>query len=350
MKTAFSTGALALIVGAAAPAAAQVVTEPNSTQPTTQTAPPVTTDTSVQPPASSSTMPSTTMPSATTGPSSTYNSTTGQSTTTTGPGSAYNSTTGQPTTNPSTTQTYPSTTGQNPTTPSTTTAPSSGYPSTTTGQPTTDTTTAPPSTYPSTTTTTDPSTTTTTTGTMDQATTGQTTTDRSTTTSTTDGATSADGTPAFGIEPYFGILGGYHLFDRPSPIDGVRQRRLDGALIEGVIGVNIPVGPVFVGVEGHGARGFGDLRWEYGVRGRAGFRAGESGLVYASAGYTWTDVLNRRGFPDREGWMWGIGAEFGPNDVGLGGVTGRAGPRFRISVETADFNSIRPMAGVIFHF
>lgn len=349
MKTAFSTGALALIVGAAAPAAAQVVTEPNSTQPTTQTAPPVTTDTSVQPPASSSTMPSTTMPSATTGPSSTYNSTTGQSTTTTGPGSAYNSTTGQPTTNPSTTQTYPSTTGQNPTTPSTTTAPSSSYPSMTTGQPTTDTTTAPPSTYPSTTTTTDQSTTTTTAGTMDQ-TTGQTTTDRSTTTSTTDGATSADGTPAFGIEPYFGILGGYHLFDRPSPIDGVRQRRLDGALIEGVIGVNIPVGPVFVGVEGHGARGFGDLRWEYGVRGRAGFRAGESGLVYASAGYTWTNVLNRRGFPDREGWMWGIGAEFGPSDVGLGGVTGRAGPRFRISVETADFNSIRPMAGVIFHF
>lgn len=342
MKTALSTGALALIVGAATPAAAQVVTEPNSSQPSTQTAPPVTTDTSVQPPANSSTMPSTTMPSATTGPSSTYNSTTGQSTTT-GPGSAYNSTTGQPTTNPSTTQTYPSTT-----------APSSTTPSTTTGQPTTDTTTAPPSTYPSTTTTTDQSTTTTTTdtttGTMDPTTTGQTTTDRSTTTSTMDGTTSADGTPAFGIEPYFGILGGYHLFDRPSPIDGVRQRRLDGALIEGVIGVNIPVGPIFVGVEGHGARGFGDLRWEYGVRGRAGFRAGDSGLVYASAGYTWTNVLNRRGFPDREGWMWGIGAEFGPSDVGLGGVTGEAGPRFRISVETADFNSIRPMAGVIFHF
>lgn len=336
MKTALSTGALALIVGAAAPAAAQVVTEPNGSQPTTQTAPPVTTDTSVQPPNSTTTMPSTTMPSTTTpstttGPSSTYNSTA-----TTGPSSTYNSTTGQPTTNPS----YPSTT----------TAPSSTYPSTTTGQPTTDTTTTPSPTYPSTTTTTTTDQSTTTTGTMDQTTTGQTATGRSTTTSTMDGATSPDGTPAFGIEPYFGILGGYHLFDRPSPIDGVRQRRLDGALIEGVIGVNIPVGPIFVGIEGHGARGFGDLRWEYGARGRAGFRAGESGLVYASAGYTWTNVLNRRGFPDRKGWMWGIGAEFGPSDVGLGGVTGRAGPRFRISVETADFNSLRPMAGVIFHF
>ncbi len=318
MKTALSTGALALIVGVAAPAAAQVVTEPNSSQPTTQTAPPVTTDTSVQAPNNSTTMPSTQVPPTTTGPSSTYNSTT----TTTGPSSTYNATTGQPTTNPSTTT---------PTYPSTSTTPSSTYPSTTS-------------------TTTDQSTTTTTTGTMDQTTTGQTSMDRTSATSTTSAGTSPDGTPAFGIEPYFGILGGYHLFDRPSPIDGVRQRRLDGALIEGVIGVNIPVGPIFVGVEGHGARGFGDLRWEYGVRGRAGFRAGESGLVYASAGYTWTNVLNRRGFPDREGWMWGIGAEFGPSDVGLGGVTGRAGPRFRISVETADFNSLRPMAGVIFHF
>lgn len=336
MKTALSTGALALIVGVAAPAAAQIVTEPNSGQSTTQSVPPVTTDTSVQPPASSSSMPSTTMPSTTTGPSSTYNSTT-----TTGQSSTYNSTTGQPTTGPSAT---------NPAYPSTTTAPSSTYPSTTTGQPTTDTTTTPSSTYPSNTGTTTTDQSTTTTGTMDQTTTGQSTMDRGTATTTTTGGSSPDGTPAFGIEPYFGILGGYHLFDRPGPIDGVRQRRLDGALIEGVIGVNIPVGPIFVGVEGHGARGFGDLRWEYGVRGRAGFRAGDSGLVYASAGYTWTNVLNRRGFPDREGWMWGIGAEFGPSDVGLGGVTGRAGPRFRISVETADFNSLRPMAGVIFHF
>ena len=167
---------------------------------------------------------------------------------------------------------------------------------------------------------------------------------------TTDRATSPDGSPAFGIEPYFGILGGYDSYDRGRDINGNRGRRLDGAQIEGVIGVNIPLGAVFVGVEGHGARGFGDIRWEYGVRGRGGFRMGDSGLIYASAGYTWTNVLNRRGFDDRKSWVWGIGIEAGPRDIGLGGVTSRSGPRFRLSVETADFNSLRPMAGVIFHF
>lgn len=174
------------------------------------------------------------------------------------------------------------------------------------------------------------------------------------TTSTTNGAraraTSPDGTNAFGIEPYFGILGGYDSYDRSTDINGNRSGRLDGAQIEGLIGVNIPLGAVFVGVEGHGARGFGDIRWEYGVRGRGGFRMGDSGLIYASAGYTWTNVLNRRGFDDRKSWVWGIGVEAGPRDIGLGGVTSRSGPRFRLSVETADFNSLRPMAGVIFHF
>jgi opacity protein-like surface antigen len=176
--------------------------------------------------------------------------------------------------------------------------------------------------------------------------------DQTTTTAAgaSDRPTSPDGSPAFGIEPYFGILGGYDSYDRSTDINGNRGRRLDGAQIEGVIGVNIPLGAAFVGVEGHGARGFGDIRWEYGVRGRGGFRMGDSGLIYASAGYTWTNVLNRNGFDDRKSWVWGLGIEAGPRDIWLGGVTSRSGPRFRLSVETADFNSIRPMAGVIFHF
>jgi opacity protein-like surface antigen len=165
-----------------------------------------------------------------------------------------------------------------------------------------------------------------------------------------DGPTSPDGSKAFGIEPYFGVVGGYNSFDRATDANGVQSRRFDGALVGGVVGVNIPLGPLFVGVEGHGARGFGDIRWEYGARGRAGFRAGDSGMFYASAGYTWIDARNSRGFPDRKDWVWGIGAEFGPRDIGLGGITGRAGPRFRISVETMDFDNIRPMAGVVFHF
>lgn len=165
-----------------------------------------------------------------------------------------------------------------------------------------------------------------------------------------DGPTSPDGTPAFGIEPYFGIMGGYHNYDRITQSPGVQGPRFDGALVEGLIGVNIPLGPVFVGVEGHGAYGFGDARWEYGVRGRGGFRAGDSGLIYLSAGYMWTDVRSGRGFADRKSWMWGIGLEAGPRDIGLGGITSNSGLRFRVSMETADFDSIRPMAGVVFHF
>lgn len=167
---------------------------------------------------------------------------------------------------------------------------------------------------------------------------------------TVSGPTSPDGTPAFGIEPYFGVLGGYHNYDRMTVGPGVQGPRFDGALIEGLAGVNIPLGPLFVGAEGHAAYGFGDARWEYGVRGRGGARIGDSGLIYASAGYTWTDVRSGRGFVDRESWMWGIGLEAGPRDIGLGGITSNTGMRFRISMETADFDSIRPMAGVIFHF
>lgn len=176
------------------------------------------------------------------------------------------------------------------------------------------------------------------------------TADQSSATRASDGPSSPDGSPAFGIEPYFGIMGGYHSYDRLSPSPGVNAPRFDGALVEGLLGVNIPLGPLFVGAEGHVAYGFGDARWEYGVRGRGGARIGDSGLIYASAGYMWTDVRNGRGFADRESWIWGIGLEAGPRDIGLGGITSNSGLRFRISMETADFDSIRPMAGVIVHF
>lgn len=180
----------------------------------------------------------------------------------------------------------------------------------------------------------------------------------------TDAATSPDGSKLFGFEPYFGVLGGYHSFDRKAGFTGPNGERFDGALIEGVLGANLPLGPVFVGVEGHAAKGFGDIEWEYGVRGRAGARIGESGLIYGSLGYAWIDPKNNRGFGfvdtggednvtingRRKDWVYGLGVEIGPRDIGLGGVTGQSGLRFRLSAETYDGKSIRPMGGVIFHF
>lgn len=162
-------------------------------------------------------------------------------------------------------------------------------------------------------------------------------------------ATAPDGSEAFGVDPYVGVIGGYHSFDRDArpgdPIGG----RMEGWLVGGVAGINVPLGPVFIGAEGNAVKGFNDIDWEYGARGRFGFRAGESGLIYASAGYQW--VNGRRGFGDTHDWIYGVGVEVGPQSIGLGGITGEAGPRLRLAVESyGDFDSIRPTVGVIFHF
>jgi outer membrane immunogenic protein len=160
--------------------------------------------------------------------------------------------------------------------------------------------------------------------------------------------TAPDGTPAFGIEPYVGVLGGYQTFDKDSEFGSPRGGRMNGGLVSGVAGVNIPLGPVFVGAEGNASKGFGDIDWEYGVRGRVGARAGDSGMVFASAGYQW--VNGKRGYSYQKDWIYGVGVEVGPKDIGLGGITGNSGVRVRLQAETYDFDSIRPMAGVIFHF
>lgn len=166
-----------------------------------------------------------------------------------------------------------------------------------------------------------------------------------------------DGSRAFGIEPYVGVMGGYETFDDnrppagiPAPADG---QDFDGAIVQGVAGVNVPLGPVFVGVEGNATKGIkGDIDWQYGVAGRAGFRMGESGLIYGKAGYQWVnfDALGNdsRDFHDVTA---GLGVEVGPKDIGLGGITGKSGIRLRLEVNSfGDFNSFQPVAGVIAHF
>lgn len=162
-----------------------------------------------------------------------------------------------------------------------------------------------------------------------------------------------DGTAAFGFEPYVGVMGGYHEFDSdgrgPLTSNCIGSSGCpDGGFIEGVLGANIPLGGFFVGAEGNVAKGFDGLDWEYGVWGRAGFRAGESGLIYGKVGYQWVETDEPQG--DDDDWAYGLGVEVGPDTIGMGGLTGMSGLRFRLEASTFDFQSIRPSAGVVLHF
>ena len=181
--------------------------------------------------------------------------------------------------------------------------------------------------------------------------------DYPTTTSTDTAPTAPDGTRAFGIEPYFGIRGGWEQFDSEPNSAGIpqvnRRDKLNGAIVEGLLGVNVPLGPVFVGAEGNVAKGVsGDIDWQYGAAGRFGLRAGDSGLIYGKVGYQWVNFAKRvptnRDYDDV---TYGIGFEAGPSDIGLGGITGNAGFRIRGEVSTfGDFHSFRPTLGIVTHF
>lgn len=183
------------------------------------------------------------------------------------------------------------------------------------------------------------------------------------------GPTAPDGSRAFGIEPYVGVMGGWEQFDN-EPNHGIPQAlnanrslrnnyRLAGALVQGVAGINIPLGPVFVGAEGSVAKGVtGNIDWEYGAAGRFGVRAGDSGMFYGKVGYQWVDfdhyatyVSGNPADKNHSAITYGIGTEFGPKDIGLKGITGNAGFRIRAEVNTfGNFHSLRPMMGVITHF
>lgn len=173
-------------------------------------------------------------------------------------------------------------------------------------------------------------------------------TDTSSAPADTSAPSSPDGSPAFGFEPYFGVFGGYHDFDDGNR--GVLQLNggANGWLVGGYLGANIPLGPLVVGAEGQIAKGFQDIDFEYGVSGKVGFRAGDSGMIFARAGYMW--VEGRRGFQNDRNEFYGVGVEVGPRDIGLGGITGSSGARIRLMVDTFDLQSIRPSVGLTFHF
>lgn len=180
---------------------------------------------------------------------------------------------------------------------------------------------------------------------------------QTTTPPATEEAVAPDGSDAFGFEPYVAVMGGYFNYDGNLSDSGIPDKaggsNREGGIVEGIVGANIPLGAFFVGAEGSVAKGFtGDIDWQYGVAGRAGFRAGESGLIYGKAGYEWVNFDDdaTTGGRDYGNEVYGLGFEAGPRDIGLGGLTGETGARLRVEVTTNDFNSYRPMAGVVFHF
>jgi len=168
--------------------------------------------------------------------------------------------------------------------------------------------------------------------------------------------TAPDGTPQRVIEPYFGILGGYDDFssnNRSAVTRNCNGRSgcPDGGFVEGVAGVNLPIGPVFIGAEGNIAKGFSGIDYEYGGYGRFGLRAGGTGLIYGKVGYQWVRTDERSNGKRRtDNIAYGLGVEVGPKEIGLGGLPVSSGARLRLEVSTVNFEDLRPSAGIIFHF
>lgn len=148
------------------------------------------------------------------------------------------------------------------------------------------------------------------------------------------------------FEPYVGVSAVYDSFDAKENGSGIPEFGPDGWLVEGVAGVNVPVGDkFFVGVEGNVAKGFsGDIDWEYGAAGRAGLKLNDVGLLYGKVGYNWIELDRAPAGVDKsfDGVVWGAGFEVGPKDGNL---------RIRGEFTTMNnIDSIRPTLGVVYGF
>lgn len=155
------------------------------------------------------------------------------------------------------------------------------------------------------------------------------------------------------LEPYVGVMSGWEKFNDQPDKSGIPPLGYDSWTVEGVAGVNYNVaGPFVVGVEGNVAKGIkGDVDWQYGVTGRAGVKAGKDSLIFGSVGYRWTnfDALGTNS-PDFHGTTYGFGAELSPVDFGMGQGES-SNMRLRLQVDTlGNFNTLRPMAGVVAKF
>lgn len=159
-------------------------------------------------------------------------------------------------------------------------------------------------------------------------------------------ALAQDSTSSSSIEPYVGVTGVYDSFDAKQNGSGRPEFGPEGWLVEGVAGVNLPLGDTFfIGAEGNVAKGLdGDIDWEYGASGRAGLKLSDMGLLYGKVGYNWVKLEHRPLVGDKnfDGVVWGGGFELGPREGKV---------RVRGEFTTMDnFDSIRPSLGVVMGF
>jgi hypothetical protein len=173
------------------------------------------------------------------------------------------------------------------------------------------------------------------------------------------GAAFAQEAASTGAHAYLGAQVGLH--DLGVDFDDLDDEDFDfddSAVIYGVYGgVDFDLGTsAIIGVEGNINMGNGPIDSEYGVAGRIGFRAGNSGsVIFARAGYQWVNV-------DGEGLL-GIDEDIIDDDdldvddtigdyiVGIGADIA-VGPAFgiRVAVDTISFDSLRPTIGAHFRF
>lgn len=75
-------------------------------------------------------------------------------------------------------------------------------------------------------------------------------------------------------------------------------------------------------------------------------------MICGKAGYQWVNFTDDAvtGGQDYGDEVYGLGVEVGPREIGPGGLTGESGARLRLEVTTRDFDTVRPMAGLVFHF
>jgi hypothetical protein len=162
-----------------------------------------------------------------------------------------------------------------------------------------------------------------------------------------------------GAHPYVGIQGALHdLNVDEDEIDTGGFDLDDSALTYGVYGgVDFDLGKsAIVGVEGNFNLGDGPIDSEYGVAGRIGFKAGNSGsVIFARAGYQWINVDGSgllgvdddliddddADLDDTIGdYLVGVGA-----DIAVGKNMG-----LRVAVDTVSFDTLRPSVGLHLKF